>query len=335
MSFCICGPTAIEFWRHHDNRLPNTPVFGHTPGSGPALSEAFPRNALPHLKNPDDLAADFKRIRTYNLSRWGINTGNSVHILVSRKHRARPSAPFLVHSSSGIHPKGFILVIEGDLCITSPEYTILQAAQYHDEIGLLLLAQEFCGCYSIQRDGQLLMRHPLTSSRMIEDAAEKMADMKGVTKLRKILPLIIDGAGSPRETAVALTMCLPKRYGGYGLPRPVLNKSLDLESGTLIWGKGNAFDLVWEKSRVVIEYDGREAHKSPEQQDRDNARRNALVVAGYSPFVVTEERLRDIGHMYAIAKASADALGFRLVFRDPDFRRKHLALMRRLLSSHR
>ncbi len=333
MSFCLCGPSAIEFWRHYDNRIPGTRVFGHTVGAGPTLPQAFPGNFLTPLPDLDLLDSDASAIKTYDLQRWGISPAKPVHVLIRRSTRKKSNSNVIFHTCPETFPSNAVLVVDGNLCVLSPEYTLLHAARERDDLGLLLLAQEFCGCYSIVApEAPLLMRHPLTSAQSLERALATASNVSGAKRIRKIIPLIMDGSGSPRETAVALLMCLPKRLGGYGLPIPTLNLSIELGAkGSLLWEKGNAFDLVWSQARAAIEYDGRDAHKEPEQRDRDNARRNALTTDGYTLFVVTEGRLRDVRHMYAIAKSAAEILEHRLVFRDPEFRRKHLELLNRLL----
>lgn len=336
MSFCLCGPSAIAFWRHYDNRIPGTRVFGHTTGAGPTLPQAFPSNFLMPLANLSLLDSDTSAIKAHDLQRWGISPHEPTHVLVRREARRKSNSSVIFHTCPESFPDNAILVVEGNLCVLSPEYTLLQATRERDDLGLLLLAQEFCGCYSITApNAPLLMRHPLTSAHSIERALSGASSLWGIKRLRRIIPLIMDGSGSPRESAVALLMCLPKRLGGYGLPAPTLNLSIGLKGrGSLLWEKGNAFDLVWSQARTAIEYDGRDTHKTPEQRDRDNARRNALAAEGYTLFVVTEGRLKDVRHMYAIAKSSAERIGHRLVFKDSDFRRKHLEVMNRLTLAH-
>ncbi len=335
MHFCLCGPSAIEFWRHYDNRIPGTQVFGHTTGAGPSLPQAFPGNYFAPLQDRAHLDASAAAIKAHDLQRWGIPSNQPLHVLVERKARRKSNSSIVFHTCTASFPRNAILAIEGNLCVLSPEYTLLQAAQERDDLGFLQLIQEFCGCYSVLPNGNLFMRHPLTSVEAVSMALTQASHLRGLARARRMLPVAINGAGSPRETAVALLMCLPKRYGGYGLPKPTLNLSINLSTNaSLMWEKGNAFDLVWSQARTAIEYDGRDAHKTPEQRDRDNARRNALAADGFTLFVVTEGRLRDVRHMYAIAKSAAEHLGHRLVFRDPDFRGKHLELMDRLLAPH-
>lgn len=334
MRLCLSGPSAIHFWRNYDNCIPGVAVFGHTLGAGPSLAEAFPSAFLPSFQRLDELDATRDLVAMCGLHRWGFCQGQLVHALVMRDHRRKSSEALMVHTCSGSLPERAVLAVEPGLCVASPEFAILQMAPHCSDLELLLLIQEFCGCYSIGRSGEgLRMRHPLTSVESIGRMASKAQGLKGLGRVRKVLPFAVDGSGSPRETALALLMCLPKRYGGFGVPAPRMNVALDLGGeAALLWEKRNAFDLVWEDARVVIEYDGRAAHATNEQRDRDNARRNAAAMRGYTVFVLTDERLRSLNQVYAIAKSLSKALGFRLVFQDDRFRERHLALRQVLLA---
>lgn len=331
MGFCLCGPSAIEFWRHYDNCIPGMCVFGHTLGAGPMLPEAFPSNRLRPLRRLSGLVVDEDVLASLDRRLLGLDEASPIHVLVHRSGR-RQLSKVVVHTVSSELPAGSLLVVEPGMCVVSPEYAILQAAACCTEVDLLLLIQEFCGCYSIQssRDG-LFMRHPLTSIERIKHFISNARNLKGLRKVQKMIAYAADGSGSPRETAVALLMHLPKRYGGFGFPRACLNLSVDLgECGAILWGKRNAFDLVWEDARVIVEYDGRGSHATTAQRDRDNARRNAAVAKGYVVYVLTDERLCNVEHVHAIAVAAAKALGFRLVIQREDFREKHLLLRKAL-----
>lgn len=328
----------MSAWRHYDNRAPYTPVFGHTPGSGPTYPRAFPSEQL----GPGASLAEFNQDRDFvlakDLTSWGIRQGDLVHLLVARRLRERTFDNVKCHSiavEEGLAP--LFLEIEPGLCVTSPELTFLMAANELDFISLVLLGYELCGCYSLapQWDGVLSMRHPLTSVERISALAE-LVSVKGVGLARRALQYVVDGSGSPQETALSMMFSLPKKYGGFGFEQPRLNLRLELsESASAVWPRGNAFDLVWESARVVVEYDGEAGHTLFEQTERDNTRRNALAVDGYALFVLTKSQVNNVEGFYSIAKAMAKLLNYDLRIRDDDFWGKHLALRARVLSTHR
>ena len=57
MKLCLSGPSAVQFWRNYDNRIPGVCVFGHTLGAGPVLAEAFPSAFLSPFRRLDELDA--------------------------------------------------------------------------------------------------------------------------------------------------------------------------------------------------------------------------------------------------------------------------------------
>ena len=326
--FCLSGVSAIEFWRHYDSRIPGTCVFGHTLGAGPTYAEAFPSSHFRSLRRTSALDVDRDILASLDRERFGLSDVGPIHLLVERDCRRKLKGDLVVHTVSCELPAGSILIVENGMCVASPELAILQVSSSFSELDLLLLIYEFCGCYSLGGfSADLLMRHPLTSVEALSRMLSQGRNLKCSSKLQKVLAFAMNGSGSPRETAVALLMHLPKRYGGFGLPRSELNLSVDLgKEGAALWGKRNAFDMVWREARIVVEYDGREAHSSEAQRDRDNARRNAAAAQGYAVYVFTEERLRSVDHVCVIAAAIAKRLGFRLVFQRGDFWERHMKL---------
>ncbi|MBQ3106028.1 MAG: hypothetical protein IJC51_00915 [Eggerthellaceae bacterium] len=336
MRFCLCGKSAIEFWRNYDNRIPGLTVFGHSPHMGPTLAEAFPSRKHESVANLEDFVANSSFILSYDLEQWGVDS-SSVHVLARRGSRNSTSPRITVHTCTDSFFANAALVIDAGLCVLSPEHTILFSARDHDFYDTLLLGYEFCGCYSqagANGKGSRL-RHPLTSVNELKRVVESASKAKGIKTLRKATRFILDGSGSPQETAAALILLLPKRHGGYGLPAPRLNVNIVLDkNASLVWEKGNAFDMVWADERTVVEYDGEAGHTTFEQKERDSMRRNALVVAGYTVFVLTKSQLADVKKTYGIAHALAKMLKHRLSLPCAGFREKHLALRARMLSKH-
>ncbi|MBR3689823.1 MAG: hypothetical protein IKL97_01820 [Eggerthellaceae bacterium] len=152
----------------------------------------------------------------------------------------------------------------------------------------------------------------------------------------KALDYVVGGSGSPRETALVMLLCLPMRYGGFGLPWPDLNLRLDLGAeGTRFWGGKNAYDLVWRDARVVVEYDGADSHAGEAVAERDSLRYDALVAANYTALTVSRSQLANVKQFYDIAHVLAGKLGVRLRFRDEGFRARHVCLRQVVLGRHR
>jgi hypothetical protein len=77
-----------------------------------------------------------------------------------------------------------------------------------------------------------------------------------------------------------------------GLPLPETNQLLDLD------GRRFEVDCLWREARLIVELDGREAHRTDAAFEEDRARDRTLTAAGWSPMRVTWAHLHD----------SADAL---------------------------
>ncbi len=337
MKICLYGKSSIEAWRRYDNRVSYMPVFGHALGAGPVLQRAFPSVQLEPGVPLSELGCDPAVVAAKDFSRSGTAPVDTLHLLADSRHRWRDAENCEIHTLAGVEDlPGLFLELEPGLCATSPELTFIVAARDLDLIDQILLGYELCGCYSLGSafNRSLEMRHPLTCVERIEETARMVGRVKGVAQARRALQFVLDGSGSPQETALALMLCLPKKYGGFGLPRPQMNLSFKLgEAASAVWGRGNAFDLVWAEKKVVVEYDGREGHSTFEQVERDNTRRNALLVDGYTVFVLTKSQLGNADAMRSIVDAVADRLDFRLYFRDSNFWSKHLTLRDRILPS--
>jgi very-short-patch-repair endonuclease len=83
-----------------------------------------------------------------------------------------------------------------------------------------------------------------------------------------------------------------------GLPAPVPNRLITDDSGGFL-ARG---DLVYERLRIVIEYDG-EHHAHPRQRSRDATRRTLLREHGWYVVEITAADLRN--PQLAIAKVRA------------------------------
>ena len=338
MRICLCGQSSINAWRRYDNRVAYMPVFGHTPNAGPTLPRAFPSFQLEPGVPLSELDCDSAAIAARDFTRWGISPEDPLHILVCRHSRQKHAEACVIHSVTVPDElSSLFLEVEPGLCLTSPELTFLMAAQQRDLVDLVLLGYELCGCYALGVDlgHSLEARHPLTCVNDIRRLAGEIGRLKGVASARRALGFVLDGSGSPRETALVMLLCLPKRFGGFGLPTPRLNYSIEVgPDASSLWGRKNAFDLVWEDAKVVIEYDGGDGHTSFEQTERDSMRRNALLIDGYAVYTLTKRQVRNVEGFYSLVKSIAKKLGFRLWIRDNDFWAKHAVLRDRVLSKH-
>ena len=121
--------------------------------------------------------------------------------------------------------------------------------------------------------------------------------------------MILDQSASPRESALALLLFLPKRLGGYEIPRGILNKRLS--STAIEDGHDIIPDILWSDERTTIEYEGVLDHDGESNLPRDARRKNRLIKFGYKVISVTNSQLQSIRDTDEIAWQTCKHLGLR------------------------
>lgn len=121
------------------------------------------------------------------------------------------------------------------------------------------------------------------STRITREAlaefTRRHAGERGIVQLRSVIEESDEGAESPWETRTRLALVRA------GLPRP--DTQVTVRDGGRFVGR---VDMVWERWRVIIEYDG-DHHFEPEQRNRDVERWNALEAAGWRVIRVKARQL--------------------------------------------
>ena len=335
MKICFCESSAQTIWRHFDNRIAGKPLFGHTPNAGPLLAEALPTHKLPYVNDPSIFGTNLELLGPDETRIWGIPEHAPLHLLVSREKRSRSNARVVAHSAVSDLPAKAFLELRPGIHVLSPEHLFVRHARNSDLISQIMLGYELAGCYSIRSDLDqgFFQRPPLCSTKTLSSFLSEADGMPGIKQARTALPLIIEGSASPRETGLVMMLCLPARLGGYGLPAPKMNVRLDLgKDAKPFWGERNAFDLVWQREKLIVEYDGM-CHGEEAARIRDTLRRDASLLAGYSVFTIMRDRMETPEDMLVIARAVAKKLGVQLRPRSKDFERKNRELWRRVIRS--
>jgi hypothetical protein len=103
---------------------------------------------------------------------------------------------------------------------------------------------------------------------------------RGVVQLRELVPI-----ASPLPESMGESFTRGTIYdAGLGVPTPQV--WIDVPGYGRVRG-----DLVYERERIVVEYDGVEFHSSPADREHDERRRAALRAAGWIVIVVRKEDL--------------------------------------------
>ncbi len=153
-------------------------------------------------------------------------------------------------------PVGDVVVVSGRP-LTTPQRTFVDVARHFSVPRLVAVGDD-------------LIRRRLCHPDDIEAVLSRSPRQRGVLTARRAATLLDPRSESPRES---ITRALIIEAG---LPRPVPQVDIFDDSGRFI-ARG---DLVYEKERVVVEYDGYH-HLTREGQRSDAHRRGELGIAGW------------------------------------------------------
>lgn len=254
-----------------------------------------------------------------------------LHVLALDHRRPRASEKVVFHTWSAKTPPRLLAEPLGGLCCLGPELTLMHLATDLHPIALLMLACEFCGRYRIN-GGQpgFFEAEPLTSTRRLASVVEANVGIAGAKPLRALLPYVSENARSPMEAAVALLVGLPQRYGGLGLPRPVLNQRINpgRRGRRATSSSSYACDLFWPQARLALEYDSDLCHTGTERINSDAARRTALLALGVTVITATRDQIYQPRQFRQLETTLRRQLGVRRQVRCSDFNRRQRELRR-------
>lgn len=214
------------------------------------------------------------------------------------------------------------------LFVSTPEFCFLQMASRLPLEQLIALGFELCGTYAIQPERAAYGAQALTSPAKLATFLEQDTQFKGINVARRALKYIVSGSASPMETNLTMLLSLPYKFGGFGLPRPVLNQRVDIPSSVRSQVESAYFkcDLYWDKAHLAIEYDSDLAHAGVHKTVRDAMRRNALSTFGIFVLSVTRPQVYDRHAFDQLAHLLARKMGRRLRYTDPAFSLKQSRL---------
>lgn len=182
-------------------------------------------------------------------------------------------------------------------------------------IQLVELIMEFTGHYSRDpaspRGGSIT--EELSPAATLEDFRAFIAEstyVPGKGLIKMALPLASEGARSVMEACLWIMNTFPEDYGFYGFSGCRLNAPIVPTSSQriLMQHKTLTPDLVWEKERVAIEYQGFEEHRSKTAHIEDNRRMNDYQICNMLAFFVTFDDVRNISSFDRLARRLATAM---------------------------
>ena len=225
---------------------------------------------------------------------------------------SRDNSPFVTYRVwGGRFPAESFITDGSGVYVASPEYTLMLAAAELTDLQLMQMVMRYCGCYSpnpVSPDG-FDGREPMTSIAQIEDLVAHVRKVPGAKRIRRAIKWSCEMSRSPMETNLMLALSLPKVSGGFGLPKPEMNKCIELTGlAREITGKAFVYgDLVY--GDYILEYQGR---RHNDTIGDDLTRALALELMGYTVDFVAFEQYADARQLDLVARRAARGMGRRI-----------------------
>ena len=282
MKFLLSHNSALEYWRTHDLSSEQKPT---------RAKAEFTDVPYPELCDHPEIPPQIS---------------SPLHVTVTERSAWRKPRSVICHIALTDIPQGAYRRLGREIYLSSPEACFLQMASHLTLVDLITLGCELCGSYApwLSSEG-LAQRKPRTTVRQLANHLDLSKGSHGIKAARRGVRHVFEEAASPAETALALLLCLPTDLGGYGLPRPLLNKPLKVQ------GKIVRCDLFWPDHRFALEYDSNLHHTGAEKINADSTRRTLIEEKNVHVVSVTWDQVRDARKFDILARAVAKRLGFR------------------------
>lgn len=237
------------------------------------------------------------------------------------------------HLSLGIIPPSSFYCLDEEVFVISPELCFFQMASMLNKVQLVKLGFDLCSKYSLDSQGYLYERIPVTTTERLEQYGQSLSGFHGARSALSTLSKVCSDSASPRETELAMLLSLPYSWGGYNLSNPRLNVKIPIPSSQRHIFTKNYYvcDLIWNDS-IAVEYESDYWHTGVDRIASDSARRSALSLLGVEVITVTNKQIKNISEMDRIGRLLARKLNrpFRLS-RGYDYRSRQKELRQELL----
>ena len=227
-----------------------------------------------------------------------------LHIMVSSASCRRNSKSMRCSVQPGGIPGDLCFkVADGFYCIL-PELALLQLARECTDIQIVVLMSMLFGIFAKDREtGSLVPRRSVTTpakvAAFIESCEQSCLKVpNGLSRVKKLVPLAVCGAASPKEIECALRLGYPVELGGCGLGIPEMNYRLDIPSTM----RARYCDLYWPEQNVAVEYHGAFEHALPGSLEADALHGNDLASIGVPIFNITASQLRNLSSFNQVAR---------------------------------
>lgn len=236
-----------------------------------------------------------------------------IHVLVGSAP-ARRELPGVVMHASTLKPQSGSFVrtrIAGKTVhVASPALVFLQMATLLPVQDLVAVGYALCSGYRLDKsipEGICLRKDgdaPLTTVADLENYVREVGNVAGTHRAQVALVHIRGGSLSPMESALAMALGLPPKYGGFGLGYISMNEPLVLADGSDVGGKKtiarrpdiliSAVGRDKKVRRAGVEYDATATHLEAKTAQRDATRRNEFQAdGGLAHFTITAGHAAD------------------------------------------
>ena len=291
----------------------------HSPYRGPLNCQSGKRDVK------DVLSAAFKDFAFVDLpSILYTRPGEGLDLLVSNPREKRRWKGAKCHVIRSKLPSRSFWLVEEGIFVASPELCLLQLAESLSLIDTIKAAMSFCGIYRLVGDTtskSIFDRKPIMTVDSGLAFLDSVGLVPGAVNMRRALQYTLPNSGSPMETRMVLPFYLPKALGGFGLPRPVMNKPIYLDesareiAGVPQWQELFAGDAAWTnkatKRETVFEYQSKENHDNEASYGSDYARQLALESMGHRVHFVTNTQLNSLSQMEELARCIVRETGIK------------------------
>jgi hypothetical protein len=199
---------------------------------------------------------------------WGIRSSTGTRIDVTAPgRRGRSPAGIAAHRHGHLRPQD-TTVAEGIACTTVAR-TLL-------DLAAVVTPRELANAVT---EAEVLRLFDLSA---IREVIGRSRGRRGVARLRGAIDHQDPGSARANRGLERsfLALCLKAR-----LPVPAVNALVDLGDLQVV------ADFAWRERRLVVETDGRQVHGTPRAFERDRARDQRLVLAGWRVLRVTWRQL--------------------------------------------
>lgn len=311
--------TALSFWR--SGALPSSfAPTGATPaGKVPSKQEVFQAAA--------DLAVVASHMSGVVGDAWGQAFVRPPYSVVAGAPNERRRCPDVISRVwRDFAPKSTYVKVTDRCYVARPEACFLQLSASLSRERLFMLGMELCGTYAPHplQPRELVSRgwgNVLTTPARLKRYLEKAGGAHGVAQARTVARYLAQGAASPAEAQTYLLLCLPTRFGGYGIEPPLLNQRLQFAGGSvklasdsedLAGWETRRPDFLWRKHGLALEYDSLLHHSKANEMSRDSRRRGELEFADIHVMTLSAGQLYDRAAFDKLARAIAKQVGRRL-----------------------